>query len=158
MTRALNAFVGAQFTDPLHKGESNSILNGDYRYESALDATLVARDATYYNEKRLAQMSVNDKVYAVRIIEEVSGAGAVTPPVAQYDYTAVGLEVTFINNCYDPNGLTITYLWEFGDGQTSTAKDPVHTYASAGTRITRLTITNSGGAKNSTAKSVTVTA
>ena len=155
---ALNTLVGVQFTDPLHKGEDETILNGDYHQESSLDASLTARDSTYYNAKRLAQMSMNDKIYAVRIIEEVSGAGAVTPPVAQFDYTAVALEVTFINNCYDVNGLALTYLWEFGDGQTSTSKDPVHTYASAGTRITRLTITNSGGAKSSTAKSITVAA
>lgn len=41
---------------------------------------------------------------------------------------------------YDPDGDTITYLWDFGDGTTSTLRSPVHTFNSAGTYIVKLTV------------------
>ncbi len=34
-----------------------------------------------------------------------------------------------------------TYLWHFGDGQTSTEPNPTHTYATAGTYTVTLTVT-----------------
>lgn len=40
---------------------------------------------------------------------------------------------------------TIGYLWDFGDGGTSTADDPVHNYAAAGTYQVTLTATNEFG-------------
>jgi PKD repeat protein len=36
-----------------------------------------------------------------------------------------------------------SYAWTFGDGTSSTAKDPTHTYASAGTYSVRLVVTDS---------------
>ncbi len=38
-----------------------------------------------------------------------------------------------------------SYLWDFGDGATSTAQNPTHTYASQGTYTISLTITTSTG-------------
>ena len=40
---------------------------------------------------------------------------------------------------------TIEYLWDFGDGETSTSDDPVHDYATAGTYQVTLTATNEFG-------------
>jgi gliding motility-associated-like protein len=39
----------------------------------------------------------------------------------------------------------LTYLWNFGDGFTSTLQNPVHTYPTQGTYNVTLTITTSGG-------------
>ena len=42
--------------------------------------------------------------------------------------------------------LTISsWLWNFGDGSTSTLQNPTHSYASSGTYAVTLTVTNSGG-------------
>lgn len=38
-----------------------------------------------------------------------------------------------------------SWLWEFGDGQTSTSINPTHVYALEGTFTVRLTVTGSGG-------------
>ena len=38
------------------------------------------------------------------------------------------------------------WYWEFGDGQTSTLRNPSHSYAAAGTYNVRLTVTGTGGA------------
>ncbi|KAK3604962.1 hypothetical protein CHS0354_000626 [Potamilus streckersoni] len=43
------------------------------------------------------------------------------------------------------SGLPMTYLWLFGDGNTSTEKDPTHTYATEGNFTVSLVATNSVG-------------
>jgi glucose/arabinose dehydrogenase/PKD repeat protein/endonuclease YncB( thermonuclease family) len=42
----------------------------------------------------------------------------------------------------DPNGRPISYSWDFGDGATSTAANPSHTYTTAGAYNAKLTVTN----------------
>jgi PKD repeat protein len=42
-------------------------------------------------------------------------------------------------------GTPTAWLWDFGDGNTSTEQNPVHTYSSMGTFRVRLTAKNSGG-------------
>jgi len=49
--------------------------------------------------------------------------------------------VTFTNNTSGTN----TYVWNFGDGTTSTAISPSHTFASAGTYIVSLVATTANG-------------
>ncbi len=43
------------------------------------------------------------------------------------------------------NGTISSWAWDFGDGQTSTAHSPGHTYAEPGTYLVCLTITDDGG-------------
>jgi PKD repeat protein len=45
-------------------------------------------------------------------------------------------------------GTPTAWLWDFGDGSTSTEQNPVHTYASVGTYTVRLTASNSGGSSS----------
>jgi len=55
-----------------------------------------------------------------------------------YDSVCVPGSITFDNNSI--NGLT--YLWDFGDGTTSTEFEPTHTYLTAGTYQVMLAIQN----------------
>ena len=48
-----------------------------------------------------------------------------------------------------------TYLWNFGDGSTSTAVSPSHTYISQGTYYATLTTTDANGCKSNIRKKVT---
>jgi cytochrome c len=50
----------------------------------------------------------------------------------------------------------VSYLWEFGDGQTSTEADPTHTYRSSGQYIAVLTVTDSEGRTGRAGVTVTV--
>ncbi|MGD0710740.1 MAG: T9SS type A sorting domain-containing protein, partial [Bacteroidales bacterium] len=59
-------------------------------------------------------------------------------PVAYFNDGASGTTLTFYNTSL--NGQT--YLWEFGDGDTSTAFDPVHQYAVPGTDTIKLIASN----------------
>jgi len=49
-----------------------------------------------------------------------------------------------------PSGPIVSWLWDFGDSNTSTAQNPIHTYASAGTYSVSLTVTGSGSDGTST--------
>lgn len=58
----------------------------------------------------------------------------------------------------DPGGSPLTYLWDFGDGTTSTAANPTHTYVSATTKTftAKLTVTNNQDTSASATVAVTV--
>ncbi|MBX9782791.1 MAG: PKD domain-containing protein [Chitinophagaceae bacterium] len=52
-------------------------------------------------------------------------------------------EVQFTNKSAGPG--TLSYLWDFGDGNTSTLKDPKHIYTQKGIYTIKLTVTNTDG-------------
>ncbi len=59
-------------------------------------------------------------------------------PDADFDYSADEQTVVFDN--FTQNATT--YVWNFGDGNTSTEQNPTHTYAQPGTYIVELTADN----------------
>ncbi len=50
---------------------------------------------------------------------------------------------------YSPNGPIVSYAWDFGDGYTATGVTADHTYASTGSFLITLTITDSIGLQDS---------
>jgi PKD repeat protein len=66
---------------------------------------------------------------------------AQTVPITDFDLTVNGALVTATNTTQ--NGTS--YLWDFGDGSTSTVESPTHTYASDGVFNITLASTNSCG-------------
>jgi PKD repeat protein len=59
-------------------------------------------------------------------------------PVANFSYQKSNLNVTFTNTSTNAN----SYLWDFGDGNTSTQTSPVHTYLTGGSYVVNLTSTS----------------
>jgi serine protease len=80
------------------------------------------------------------------------------PPVASFTYSCSGLTCQFTDTSTDADGSIASRAWAFGDGSASTATNPSRTYASAGTYTVTLTVTDNGGATNSTQQNVTVSA
>lgn len=66
------------------------------------------------------------------------------PPVAGFTYVLDGMTVTFTNT----STLADSYNWDFGDGNSSTEANPVHTYASNGIYYVTLTASNAYGESN----------
>lgn len=66
---------------------------------------------------------------------------------ANFTFTQNLLTATFTNTSTNAS----TYLWDFGDGMTSTETNPVHTYASPGTYTVTLSATNECRTNNKTA-------
>ena len=67
-----------------------------------------------------------------------------TIPTAEFDADTTSgsatLSVQFTDLSQNANG----WNWDFGDGATSTDRNPVHTYSSAGTYTVTLTVSNEG--------------
>ncbi|PLW95112.1 MAG: hypothetical protein C0592_00800, partial [Marinilabiliales bacterium] len=78
-----------------------------------------------------------------------------TPPVAAFFDSTYNLTAAFYNLSTSSYGSPF-YFWDFGDGNTSTQQDPMHTYAASGTYTVCLIVTDSCGS-DSTCSNVTVT-
>lgn len=78
------------------------------------------------------------------------------PPVASFTYTCS-------NSSYAPSLVTFTnsstnasaFIWNFGDGNTSTIQNPQHTYTTGGNFNVQLTAAGAGGS-NSVTQSITI--
>jgi len=71
---------------------------------------------------------------------------------ADFSYTIDGMTVTFENESND----AVSYSWDFGDGNTSTEENPVHTYDAEGIYDVTLTATNATGDTDEAIKSVSI--
>src|SRR5438105_4892247 len=89
----------------------------------------------------------------------VSGSGSGGTPTANFTYSASGLTVNFTDTSTDSGGSIGMHSWNFDDGNTSTAANPSHTYASAGTYSVSETVYDSVHNRSSTKTlRITVTA
>jgi len=76
------------------------------------------------------------------------------PPVALTTGTTptsgtAPLTVSFVgSSSYDPDGAIASYVWNFGDGTSSTLSNVSHTYSAAGTYNASLTVTDNSGAQS----------
>ncbi|MFJ5699330.1 PKD domain-containing protein [Arthrobacter sp. NPDC093139] len=86
------------------------------------------------------------------------GSGNPDPAAPTASFTAtptsgtVPLTVSFTDTSV---GLPTSWAWNFGDGSTSTTRNPSHTYSASGTYTARLTATNAAGS-SSTTRTITV--
>ncbi|MEW5986196.1 MAG: PKD domain-containing protein [Chloroflexota bacterium] len=99
-----------------------------------------------------ASLMRNEAPYAAyRIGTWQVGAGGNDWPVAVADANTSGGDIPLTVNfssagSTDPDGTVSGYLWDFGDGATSTEANPSHTYTAAGKYVVTLTVTDNQGA------------
>ena len=131
----------------------NASTNGQsYKWDFGDGKTSTDKDPTYTYSK-----SGTYKVTLTAINGEQSNNYAqditVTEqtPKASFTYSKNNLSVSFINTSTNAK----SYKWEFGDGKTSTDKNPNHTYTKEGTYSVTLTVTNVTKS-NKTSKSITL--
>ena len=86
------------------------------------------------------------------------GPPANNPPTASFTSSTSNLTASFTDASSDSDGTIVSRSWNFGDGGTSTAQNPSHTYGAAGTYTVTLTVTDDDGASATASASVTVTA
>lgn len=82
----------------------------------------------------------------------------VAPPLPTFRNEPALTDGLMIHFTFDPPPGVTHWLWEFGDGQTSTEQNPVHTYVAAGDYTVRLTVYALGGVSASQELAVTVRA
>ncbi|OQY05369.1 MAG: hypothetical protein B6I20_01400 [Bacteroidetes bacterium 4572_117] len=79
----------------------------------------------------------------------IGGSGNIAPVAnANGPYSAdEGVSISFSSaGSNDSDGTIASYLWNFGDGNTSTDTNPTHAYTSGGTYSVSLTVTDNEGA------------
>ena len=81
---------------------------------------------------------------------------SVSGPAAAFSHTVSGLTVSFENASEIFDGYQPSNEWTFGDGQSSTDKNPSHTYAAPGSYSVKLVVTDRQGQKGETTKTVVV--
>jgi len=133
---------------------------GDGNTSSAFEPTHTYAELGYYTVTLTvtdgAGESSNTASYGVEVYS--------TPPVA--DFVPVNGNLPwcdqpfdFWNWSYDPDACDwwLTYHWDFGDGNTSSAFEPTHTYAELGYYTVTLTVTDGWGASSTASYGVQVT-
>ncbi|MFE5192006.1 lectin [Streptomyces sp. NPDC056628] len=99
-----------------------------------------------------------DQNSALYRIEHVTGGRA---PLAQAKASVTSgkapLSVSFSSaGSSDPDGDTLAYAWTFGDGATSTAANPAHTYTAEGQYTATLKVTDPSGKSATASVQITV--
>lgn len=97
-------------------------------------------------------------LYSYASFTGVSLLGSYSPsaPVANFSIATSGLLASLTDHSTDTNGTISSYAWTFGDGVTSTATNPSHTYAAVGTYSVTEKVTDNFGATSNKTSSVTV--
>lgn len=117
------------------------------------------------NELDLKNFDQNGKIESIHLIEDevVLTCGTGTNgqtfklPIAEFKITTntpykIGQKITFENDSKRAE----SYKWNFGDGETSTEKNPTHTYSSVGTKTVTLTVTGINNQTSSKSKVIEV--
>ncbi len=112
------------------------------------DGCLAAANALNYDTD-----DVQDAFAAVDI---GTWSGKNRKPTAGFSYSTFMLTTDFQDASSDPDGFIVTHSWSFGDGASSFAVNPVHTYADPGTYTVNLTVVDNNGAYHSTETAVIV--
>ncbi len=94
-------------------------------------------------------MKVSPKANVLPTVEVLADPVQGTAPLVVRFSAQVGDADGDVNN--------LGYVWAFGDGSFSAEKNPVHTYAAAGTYTASLTVTDARGGKTTKTVQITVT-
>ena len=111
-------------------GQTSTDINPSNTYQSAqvFDVVLISTSDKGCLDTLEGKAVVNSDAKASFTVEDV----------CRYD------SAMFVNTSFIANG-TLTYFWDFGDGDTSRLTDPAHIYGEDGTYLVKLTATSDLG-------------
>lgn len=144
------------YTDVLRSHTTSTQIDSVWAYFFGIEFFL---DATVTQTESWEWLSAATKGPVASAVMNEDGTWTVSwsllspPPQAQFTYTDQGNgQFQFTDQSLnDPD----SWLWDFGDGNTSTEQNPVHTYAAPGTYTVCLAVSNSAGS-DTTCMEVTV--
>jgi PKD repeat protein len=124
---------------------SNSIGNIDtYQWEFGADAN--PNSASGVGPHIVTYSSIGTKQVSLTV-EGVNGTDSdifpviiANEPQAEFSYTSNNLSVSF-----ETQEIALSYLWDFGDGETSNLQNPTHQYNQSGIYQVSLTVENECG-------------
>ena len=68
------------------------------------------------------------------------------PPEAEFEVDCQDMRCTFVDRSSDEDGSVVSWQWDFGDGATSSQRNPAHSYAAPGRYDVLLLVTDDDGA------------
>lgn len=151
--------LSAQFTDG-SSDQDGQVVSRRWEFGDGTTSSLTSPSHTYAAAGTYTvQLTVTDDAgasHTSRKSVSVSSGDPNQAPVADFTVVSDGLAVRFTDGSSDPDGEVVERVWDFGDGRTSTATNPDHTYATAGTYLVKLTVTDDAGANHTREKNVSV--
>ena len=116
----------------------------DFQGDGQVDSLDTSPVFTYENAGLfLAQLKAIGPFASSEARVEIKVSEPIAPPTAHFIVSVEDLAVAFTSTT---TGEGLRYSWDFGDGNTSTEKDPVHTYLASGTYAVIHGVANEGGA------------
>lgn len=151
-----------QFTDNSQSNGGGNITQWKWNFGDPVSGT--GNSSTQQNPAHTfsspGSYSVSEIVYNAMGCSDtiVHTVDVISLPVADFraDTSCVGSPTIFTNLSTGSGGIITQYLWQFGDGGTSTLSSPVHTYLVSGTFQVTLTVTTQAGCTRDTTKGVHV--
>ncbi len=138
-----------QFTDASTAGTGNTNISWNWDFGNGVTSTLQNPTVTYTTAGvyTVTLTVVNDKG-CNRTVVKPNYINVTVGVVAGFTNTIPTVcrppaDINFTNTSTGPG--VLSYLWDFGDGNTSIAQNPIHTYTTAGSYIVTLTATSSAG-------------
>ncbi len=130
-------------TDALESGEAISLT---FTYDGFAEAGMHSFYAYVDSACQVEESDETNNVYGPLRVRVVTPTPVIPPPVAEFTASptsgAAPLQVQFTDLS---TGQVNAWLWDFGDGFTSTLQNPTHTYALTGTFTVSFTVIGPGG-------------
>jgi PKD repeat protein len=144
-------------------GTVTIVVNSNYNPTITVDGGTIGSGSSctwdtiqYADGSHTIQAAARGVTDTVMVTVANGGGGENDPPIADFSYSISELTVDFTDESTDSDGSISSWYWEFGDGETSTGQNPTYTYATDDTYTVSLTVTDNGGAQDTTSKDVTV--
>ena len=102
------------------------------------------------------QGTADSSIYVIPTINEPP-VPTNNPPTADYSFAVNKKKASFTDNSSDTDGTIVSWFWSFGDGITSTERNPTHRYVKFRNYSVTLTVADDKGTSNSTSKNITIT-
>ncbi len=138
-----------QFTDLSTAGAGNTNVSWLWDFGNGTTSTLQNPLATFTTTGNFTiTLKVTNDKGCTKTVSRPNYITSTTGVIASFTNTQATVcsapaTINFTNTSTGPP--TLSYLWDFGDGNTSTAQNPSHTYLSNGSFITTLITTSSAG-------------
>jgi PKD repeat protein len=130
-------------------GDTSLRQNPDHTYlePGTYTAKVTVKDPKGATGTASVEIVVNDPPGNVAPTVEAAGDPTAGKPPLAVQFSAAGS---------DPDGDSLSYRWEFGDGGTSLLQNPSHTYTTAGTYEATVTVSDGRGGTATATVQVTV--
>ena len=168
----------ASFTQSSTNVLTNVIVNFDGSASNDPDGTIISYSWTFGDGSTGSGHTVSHSyasagTFTVRLnVTDNSGSTALAsavitvqdrPPTIMFSLstnsTTTGTVVTFNSaGTADPDGVIVSYTWDFGDGSFGSGPYPSHTYSSPGTYTVKLTVVDDSNSAISASSSIIVRA